>query len=479
MSIVTATYGRSRALAATVESIRRQTVEDWELIVVGDATPDDSGDVVASFDDPRIRFVNLLVNTGEQAGPNNVGIGLSRAPVVAFCNHDVIWLPEHLRLGLETMATQQADLVFGVEASIDPRAPRPLRWPTAYLALFGMTADGHWHPDPGPAATVPASVQLARRSMLEALHGYRPARELRSEPSQDLMFRAWRAGFRLRGTNQVSAATAPAGFTEGSYVGNQADDQEWLLSQLGRDDLGAELAAMVLETNPTFAARSRSRHPGIVRLLSGTAARLGVDPRAFAYRWQQGLLAGDYLRGLRRIRGLAALEAPTGAGPALRFAHVRRSCAIGMGATVQFGAGEGGARYLASGWSRPAEHGVWSDGDRADLLLDLGRAPERALTIDLEAHPFLPRPDSTQEVEVLIGDEPVERWTMGHGDHHRQVTVAARLVPTRHLRLGLRFGHPSSPLEAGQSTDARQLAIELRSLRLTMPDASDHGTPSG
>jgi glycosyltransferase involved in cell wall biosynthesis len=93
VSIVTATYNRRRALACTIESVRRQSFEDWEMIIVGDACTDDTAETVAKFADPRIRFINLTRNFGEQAGPNNVGFAAANGPIIAFLNHDDLWLP--------------------------------------------------------------------------------------------------------------------------------------------------------------------------------------------------------------------------------------------------------------------------------------------------------------------------------------------------------------------------------------------------
>src|SRR5262249_37890681 len=59
VSILTATYNRSNVLRLVGETVRRQTVSEWEWIVVGDACTDNTADVVTSFGDPRIRFVNL------------------------------------------------------------------------------------------------------------------------------------------------------------------------------------------------------------------------------------------------------------------------------------------------------------------------------------------------------------------------------------------------------------------------------------
>ena len=71
VSVVTATYNRSHVLRAAIASLLGQTLADWEQIVVDDACSDDTEQAIAAFADPRLRFVNLPVNIGEQSGPNN------------------------------------------------------------------------------------------------------------------------------------------------------------------------------------------------------------------------------------------------------------------------------------------------------------------------------------------------------------------------------------------------------------------------
>ena len=61
VSVVTATYNRSNVLRFAVESVRRQTLSDWEMWVVGDACTDDTADMIREIGDPRIRFVNLQI----------------------------------------------------------------------------------------------------------------------------------------------------------------------------------------------------------------------------------------------------------------------------------------------------------------------------------------------------------------------------------------------------------------------------------
>jgi glycosyltransferase involved in cell wall biosynthesis len=78
VSIVLATYNRPAVLAFAIRSVLAQDVAGWELIVVGDRCSEATGVLVGSFAGRRIRYVNLALNTGEQSGPNNVGIARAR-----------------------------------------------------------------------------------------------------------------------------------------------------------------------------------------------------------------------------------------------------------------------------------------------------------------------------------------------------------------------------------------------------------------
>jgi glycosyltransferase involved in cell wall biosynthesis len=49
-------------LAFAIRSILRQDFRDWELIVVGDHCTEATGELVASFADPRMRYVSLAIN---------------------------------------------------------------------------------------------------------------------------------------------------------------------------------------------------------------------------------------------------------------------------------------------------------------------------------------------------------------------------------------------------------------------------------
>ena len=57
---------KARFLKEAVGSIVAQTSPDWELVVVDDCSPEPLGEIMAAFDDPRIRYFRNEINLGGQ-----------------------------------------------------------------------------------------------------------------------------------------------------------------------------------------------------------------------------------------------------------------------------------------------------------------------------------------------------------------------------------------------------------------------------
>src|SRR5580658_6121085 len=55
VSVVMSVYNGERFLRETIESVLEQTFQDWELIVVDDASTDSTLGILAEYRDPRIR----------------------------------------------------------------------------------------------------------------------------------------------------------------------------------------------------------------------------------------------------------------------------------------------------------------------------------------------------------------------------------------------------------------------------------------
>ena len=461
ISVVIATYNRSQTLAHAIESVLRQTFPDWELIVVGDACTDDTAEVVARYvaADPRVRFVNLERNWGEQTAPNNVGRSLARAPLIAYLSHDDFWLPHHLKACHEALAATGADLVLGTAANISFEGGR-LAFDSLHVLLQGMGEGHQWSPSDLDASVVAASCWLIRTEVLDQVGGWRMSRRERAEPSQALLFRLWRRGFRIYTLNDLTLVIVCAGHRPASYLQRESPEHDWIAEHLNDAAFASELAARMPSTNAWADRRSPRRPKYWQRLLAGLLARIGINPRVPSLAMRHGWSRGAYLRYLRRSLSLHP-PAVGGAAPAVRTEAVRRACRITIGTPVDFHAGAGGARHLARGWSVPEADGVWSDGPSASLLFDVGSPPAANLLFVFSLLVFQSAPGVPREVVIdTERGQHIQRWTLtGGGDWGIIVPPSAWTGS----RLGLRFGfnEPKSPSELGLSVDRRALSIKL------------------
>jgi glycosyltransferase involved in cell wall biosynthesis len=93
-SVVIPAYNRARVLPGAIDSVLRQTDQDFEIIVVDDGSTDNPKAVVDDFHDPRVRYERKENGGGGSA--RNRGIDLARGRFVAFLDSDDEFLPHHL-----------------------------------------------------------------------------------------------------------------------------------------------------------------------------------------------------------------------------------------------------------------------------------------------------------------------------------------------------------------------------------------------
>ena len=92
VTVITPTYNHERHIRQCIDSVLAQTETRWEQIVVDDGSTDDTGDVVRSYDDPRIRYIRLdHVGISALATTYNRALDLARGPLVAILEGDDEW----------------------------------------------------------------------------------------------------------------------------------------------------------------------------------------------------------------------------------------------------------------------------------------------------------------------------------------------------------------------------------------------------
>lgn len=103
VSVIMPVRNRAGLVSAAVESVRRQTLQSWELIVVDDGSTDATPEVLDALaaEDPRIRVVRQA--WGGVCAARNAGLAAAVAPIVAFLDSDNAWRPDFLLTGLSGM----------------------------------------------------------------------------------------------------------------------------------------------------------------------------------------------------------------------------------------------------------------------------------------------------------------------------------------------------------------------------------------
>jgi hypothetical protein len=463
VAVVIATYHRPHLLRLAVQSVINQTFTAWQLVVVGDSCVDATEEVVASFEDPRVKFVNLSINIGEQSGPNNVGLARTTAPLVAFLNHDDLWFPDHLAIAVDTLDARQADLVFSPNLTVQPVQTVDFEQAETRnpLAAMSITVDslayrGRYDPSQTFRAT-PASSWVATRAMLTELGGWRSAEECIVEPSQDLLFRAHRRRCKLVSTGVATVVTIASGARPGSYLTLDTAEHQWFADRLANVEFRAQLLSCDGELSPTISTNGLRRR--LAQHSWRAVAALGISPRVVVYRTRRKLQPGEQLRRLRTNRGLdPGLVASVGSSRvAMRRAEVLRSCGVNVPTNITFSSDGNGFCHLASGWSRPESWGVWSEGSEAELAFRLPPHKRHRIELHLQAH--LDQNHRQQCVSVIVRGQEIATATLttdGPTDWSFDVTVSA----TGLVILVLRFPNAFAP----RSADQRVLAIGLHSI---------------
>jgi glycosyltransferase involved in cell wall biosynthesis len=111
VSVLVTTYNGAKFIGETIDCVLRQTFGDFELVVVDDCSTDATPDLLAGFQDPRIRICRTPRNLGV-VGARNHGYRVLRGDYVATLDHDDLWRPTRLERGVALLdANPKIDFV--------------------------------------------------------------------------------------------------------------------------------------------------------------------------------------------------------------------------------------------------------------------------------------------------------------------------------------------------------------------------------
>jgi len=114
VTVLMSVYNGVPYLAEAIESVLVQSFDDFEFLIIDDASTDGSKDLVQSYGDPRIRLINNESNLGRgQTRALNYGLRLARGEYIARLDSDDIALPHRLERQVSYMAQHPQVVLLG------------------------------------------------------------------------------------------------------------------------------------------------------------------------------------------------------------------------------------------------------------------------------------------------------------------------------------------------------------------------------
>ncbi len=117
ISVILPIYKGAEWLSESIESILQQKFTSFELIIVNDASPDNSYDVINMYNDKRIKYIEHSENKGLVAALNT-GLQYATGKYIARMDQDDISLPHRLQLQYDYMEQHQDCVLLGTQVKV-------------------------------------------------------------------------------------------------------------------------------------------------------------------------------------------------------------------------------------------------------------------------------------------------------------------------------------------------------------------------
>lgn len=129
VSIIVPVYNAGKFIDETIQTVRSQTYNCWELILVDDGSTDDGREKIEKWckEDERLRLIVQEKNEGA-ARARNTGIENASGRYIAFLDADDIWRPQKLEKELEFMEEKGAAFAFTAYEFADEEGYETNQW---------------------------------------------------------------------------------------------------------------------------------------------------------------------------------------------------------------------------------------------------------------------------------------------------------------------------------------------------------------
>ena len=404
-TVLVPTHDHADTLLYSVASAQAQTVQDLEILVVGDGVPDRTREVMETIQrrDSRIRFFDFPKDPGRGETHRNQVLSGARGRVVCYLCDDDLWLRTHIEHVLE--ALQDADFTNTLELVFPPGGE-----PAAMNGFdFGDPAD--------------------REKMISSNFGFGLSSGAHTLEAYRRLPHGWRK--------------SPEPVHTDVFMWREIAQQSW-----------CRAVSVPFPTVLKFASAYRMEWT-IGQRLTELA------------EWSQRIAAvgfGEWLaaHALKTVwRQSTEARTPT---PWIRMPFATRPVDYRLGERIGLASGANGTRYLSWGWGEAEAWGRWTDGPEARLLLRLDQEPVADLALDASVQGFVGPDGPVTEVDVVANGRRVATWKFGR----TELVTRRVMIPCPPLTIDLRFQIPGIVRAAhrAETNDQRRIGLGVAWLEL-------------
>lgn len=125
VSVIMNCYNGERYLREAIDSVLAQDFTDWEIVFWDNASTDASAAIVASYNDPRIRYLRGETNV-PLGHARKLAVEAARGNWIGFLDTDDLWYPHKLSTQLAALAGRDDPLCYAGILEIEPDG-KPIR----------------------------------------------------------------------------------------------------------------------------------------------------------------------------------------------------------------------------------------------------------------------------------------------------------------------------------------------------------------
>ena len=114
ISVVIPLYNKAKFICGTLDSVLQQDYSNLEILVVNDASTDESLKVIKTYSDSRIKIINNKTNQGLSES-RNIGIKNSKGELIALLDADDTWAINYLSIINELFQKFPNQVIYGTD----------------------------------------------------------------------------------------------------------------------------------------------------------------------------------------------------------------------------------------------------------------------------------------------------------------------------------------------------------------------------